>query len=83
MPAQLTHIFIKTSYTCHSRMLLAGMTKRGKKIKSKSEANKTHHEVGARVRQTIKELGGTMPEELPAPEKSAFVGAHRAVCAKP
>lgn len=25
----------------------------------------THYEVGAKVRQTIKELGGTMPEDLP------------------
>ena len=36
----------------------------------KSEANKTHYEVGKKVRQTIKELGGTMPEDLPTPEKS-------------
>ena len=27
-------------------------------------------EVGAKVRQTIKELGGTMPEDLPTPQKS-------------
>ena len=33
-------------------------------------ANKTHFEVGAKVRQTIEELGGTMPEDLPTPEKS-------------
>lgn len=33
-------------------------------------ANKTHYEVGAKVRQTIKELGGTMPEDLPTPQKS-------------
>ena len=26
--------------------------------------------VGKKVRQTIKELGGTMPEDLPTPEKS-------------
>lgn len=26
----------------------------------------THYEVGAKVRQTIKELGGTMPEDLPS-----------------
>lgn len=35
-------------------------------IKGKDNANKTHREVGAKVRQTIKELGGTMPEDLPA-----------------
>ena len=37
-------------------------------IKGKEKANRTHREVGAKVRQTIKELGGTMPEELPAAE---------------
>jgi DNA-damage-inducible protein D len=40
------------------------------KVKEKDKANQTHFEVGAKVRQTIKELGGTMPEELPVPEKS-------------
>ena len=39
-------------------------------IQGKSEANKTHFEVGRKVRQTIKELGGTMPEDLSTPEKS-------------
>ena len=39
-------------------------------IKGKTKANKTHFEVDAKVRQTIKELGGDMPEDLPVPEKS-------------
>ena len=34
-------------------------------IKGKQKANQTHYEVGKKVRQTIKELGGTMPEDLP------------------
>ncbi len=34
-------------------------------IKGKHKANKTHHEVGKKVRKTIKELGGTMSEDLP------------------
>ncbi|MCA9732268.1 MAG: DNA damage-inducible protein D [Deferribacteres bacterium] len=38
------------------------------KIQSKSKANQTHYAVGKKVRQTIEELGGTMPEDLPAPE---------------
>lgn len=38
-------------------------------IKDKYSANKTHHEVGEKVRQTIKELGGTMPEDLDVPHK--------------
>ena len=39
-------------------------------IKGKENANKIHHDVGAKVRQTIKELGGTMPEDLETPTKS-------------
>lgn len=35
------------------------------KVKGKNSANKTHLEVGKKVRQTIKDLGGTMPENLP------------------
>lgn len=38
--------------------------------RSKKEANQTHFEVGRKVRKTIAELGGTMPESLPKPEKS-------------
>lgn len=43
---------------------------RRENIKGKEAANQTHYEVGRKVRQTIKELGGTMPEDLPTPEKS-------------
>lgn len=43
---------------------------RREKIVGKAAANNTHYEVGKKVRQTIKELGGTMPEDLPTPEKS-------------
>ena len=39
-------------------------------VDSKQLANKTHYDVGQKVRQTIKDLGGTMPEALPSPEKS-------------
>ena len=39
-------------------------------VEGKHEANKAHFEVGQKVRQTIAELGGTMPEDLPTPEKS-------------
>ena len=39
-------------------------------ISTEGEANKTHYEVGSKIRNTIKELGGTMPEELPTPDKS-------------
>jgi len=33
-------------------------------------ANQTHFQVGRKVRQTIVELGGTMPEQLPTPKES-------------
>ncbi len=39
-------------------------------IKGKSAANHTHYDVGEKVRQTIAEIGGTMPEHLPVPGKS-------------
>ena len=38
-------------------------------IKGKQKANQTHFEVGKKVRQTIKELGGTMPEDLPTEKR--------------
>lgn len=38
---------------------------RRENIKGKMKANQTHYEVGKKVRQTIEELGGTMPEDLP------------------
>jgi DNA-damage-inducible protein D len=46
---------------------------RRENINGRAKANKTHYEVGAKVRQTIKELGGTMPENLPVAENIAKV----------
>lgn len=43
---------------------------RRENIQGKKAACDTHFEVGKKVRQTIKELGGTMPEDLPTPDKS-------------
>lgn len=43
---------------------------RRENVQGKQNANRTHYEVGKKVRQTIKDLGGTMPEDLPTPEKS-------------
>lgn len=39
-------------------------------VSGKSEANLTHLKVGQIVRKTIKDLGNTMPEDLPTPQKS-------------
>ena len=44
---------------------------RRENIKGKELANETHFAVGKKVRQTIAELGGTMPENLPTPKISA------------
>lgn len=43
---------------------------RRENIQGKEKANQTHYEVGKEVRETISRLGGTMPENLPTPEKS-------------
>ena len=40
------------------------------RIEGKDEAGEVHFQVGQKVRQTIAELGGTMPEDLPTPQKS-------------
>ncbi len=43
---------------------------RRENIKGKAKANITHHQVGAKVRKSISELGGTILENLPTPDKS-------------
>ena len=44
---------------------------KNKNINNEDDACITHHKVGQAVRQTIKKIGGTMPEDLPTPIKSA------------
>lgn len=43
---------------------------KNEKINNEYDANITHQEVGKAVRETIKKLGGTLPENLPTPSKS-------------
>lgn len=43
---------------------------KNKNINNENDACITHHKVGQAVRQTIKRIGGTMPEDLPTPRKS-------------
>jgi DNA-damage-inducible protein D len=43
---------------------------RREEVRGREAANHTHYEVGRKVRQTIQDLGGTMPENLPTPDKS-------------
>jgi len=47
------------------------------KVKGKDQADRTHFEVGAKVRKTIEELGGTMPEDLPAAESIKKIAARK------
>lgn len=42
---------------------------RRENIEGKARANAAHYEVGKKVRETIKDLGGTLPEDLPSPRK--------------
>ena len=73
-------IAIRLEMKEHNKMLVAAANLfratqteaklRRENIQGKQEANKTHFEVGKKVRDTIKDLGGTMPENLPTPEKS-------------
>ena len=39
-------------------------------VDTEKEACKTHNKIGKIVRKAIKEAGGTMPEDLPTPQKS-------------
>jgi DNA-damage-inducible protein D len=40
------------------------------RVKTKTRANQAHYQVGRKVRQTIQELGGTLPEDMPTPVES-------------
>ncbi len=43
-------------------------------IKGRQKANQTHYEVGKKVRKTIQELGGDMPENLPVADSIKKIG---------
>ena len=40
------------------------------KVQTEKEANTTHYNIGKNIREVIEKNGGTMPEDLPTPEKS-------------
>jgi len=52
------------------RITQTGQKLERENIKTERDANKTHYEVGKEVRNTIKRLGGAMPEKLSTPKKS-------------
>ena len=39
-------------------------------FQGEEKANHTHYQVGSKVRKAIRDIGGTMPEDLPTPKKS-------------
>ena len=43
-------------------------------VRGKAAANATHYEVGRKVRDTIRDIGGTMPENLAPAEDITKVG---------
>lgn len=44
--------------------------RKDKSINTEDKANMTHYNVGQKVRETMLEISGTAPEDLPTPEKS-------------
>ena len=40
------------------------------KVLGENNASDIHYEVGKKVRKAIKDIGGTMPEDMPTPKKS-------------
>jgi DNA-damage-inducible protein D len=56
---------------------------RREQIQGKAKANATHREVGEKVRITIQELGGTMPENLPAAESIKKIESKQKRLGKP
>lgn len=65
-------LFLRNEVTKHN-LLLADAAKVAGVIKPK--ANQTHYDVGKKVRQTIEDLGGTMPEDLPSAENIKTIEA--------
>ena len=65
-------LFLRNEVTKHN-LLLADAAKVAGVIKAK--ANQTHYDVGKKVRQTIEDLGGTMPEDLPIAESIKTIEA--------
>ena len=43
---------------------------RNDNVEGECKANNVHYKVGKKIRKTIKELGGMMPEDMPTPDKS-------------
>ncbi len=52
------------------RISLTNQKINNEKIKGETPACDAHYEVGDAIRTTIKQVGGTLPEEMPVPDKS-------------
>ena len=51
-------------------MVIKYYIKEKQQMPNEDIATNTHYKVGKAIRETIKKLGGTMPEDLPTPKKS-------------
>ncbi len=78
-------VLLRDELTQHNKQLAATAQTDDKlrrdNIKEKHHANQAHQEVGAKVRKTIADLGGTMPEQLPTPKTDikALTNQHKKV----
>lgn len=52
------------------RISLTNQKLRNENIKGEDNASDTHYLVGKKIRETIKDIGGIMPEDLPTPSRS-------------
>lgn len=52
------------------RISLTNQKINNEKIKGETPACDAHYEVGDAIRTTIKQVGGTLPEEMPVSDKS-------------
>ena len=63
-------VFLEHFVQAHEMKKLDTRRRACENIKGQAKANQTHFDVGKAVRKIIEELGGTMPENLPTPDKS-------------
>ena len=72
--------FLVPWFVSFTNQVIGGATQTEEKLRTdnirgrgKEKANQTHFEIGVKVRRAIKEIGGTMPENLPTAESIKIV----------
>jgi len=64
----LTNLLTSTNWS--KGMMQTDEQLRKHNIQGKRQANDVHYEIGRKVRDAIRDIGGTIPEDLPKPQKS-------------